>query len=92
VSGVHISDLTALYGLLIWKILKKEIIPSAKEGYYFALAHHLYWWEVMDHLASALKARNLLTHTKVETWLSDDAAAEAMGVPAQFVKPLWNDG
>ena len=92
VSGVHISDLTALYGLIIEKILRKEALPSGTEGYYFALAHSFVWWEVLDHLAAALKARDLITDTKVQAWANDEAAAEVLGIPVPFVQPLWNSG
>ncbi|MCJ1457103.1 hypothetical protein MMC28_007469 [Mycoblastus sanguinarius] len=92
VSGVHISDFTALYGRIIEKILQKEALPSGTEGYYFALAHESFQWEVLDHLAVALNARGLVTDSKTQLWPSDEAAAEAFGVPVQFVKPIWNSG
>jgi len=92
VSGVHISDLTALYGQIIEKITKKEIIPSGEEGYYFALAHTIMWWEALDHLAEALKARGIATDSKTYVWSSDEAAAQVLGVPARFVQVLWNSG
>ena len=89
---MHISDLTALYGQIIQKILQKEAIPSGTEGYYFALAHDLQWWEVLDRLAIALKARGLVTDSKTEVWPSDEFAAESFGVPVAFVQALWNSG
>lgn len=92
VSGVHISDLTALYGRIIDKIHRKETIQSGTEGYYFALAHDLFWWETLDHLAAALNARGLVTDSKTRLWPSDEAAAEALGVPVPFVQLLWNSG
>ncbi|KAL9086375.1 MAG: hypothetical protein Q9165_007161 [Trypethelium subeluteriae] len=92
VSGVHISDLTALYGRIVQKILQNEPLPSGTEGYYFALAHDLIWWQVLDELAITLNARGLATTPDTSIWSSDEAAAEAMGVPVQFVQPLWNSG
>lgn len=92
VSSVHISDLTALYGLIIEKILHKEAIPDGTEGYYFAVAHDLHWWEISDKLAVALNARGLVTDTKTQLWPSDEVAAKSLGVPEQFVQPLWNSG
>ena len=74
------------------KVLKKEELPSNEEGYYFALAHDLHWWEVLDHLATSLKARGLVTDSTIQTWPSDAAAAEALGVPEQFLQVLWNAG
>ena len=91
-SGVHISDLTALYGRIIEKILQKEALQSGAEGYYFALAHDLLWWEVLDQLAVALNARNLVTDSKTQIWPNDEAAAKSLGVPVQFVQLLWNSG
>ena len=92
VGGVHISDLTALYGQIIQKILQKEAIPSGAEGYYFALAQYFAWWEVMDRLAMALDARGLVTNTETEIWPNDEDAADALGVPVQFLQALWNSG
>ncbi|KAL9044052.1 MAG: hypothetical protein Q9214_002786 [Letrouitia sp. 1 TL-2023] len=89
-SSVHISDLTALYGRIIEKILQKEEIPNGTEGYYFAVAHKLHQWEFLDKLAVALNARGLVTDTKIQLWPSDEAAAEALGFPQQFVQILWN--
>ncbi|KAG6997644.1 hypothetical protein G7Y79_00039g076060 [Physcia stellaris] len=92
VSGVHISDLTALYGQIVQKILQQEALPSGKEGYYFALAHDLYSWEYLDHLAVTLHARGLVSEPKTELWASDEAAAKSLGVPVQFLQTLWNSG
>ncbi len=91
-SAVHISDLIALYGRIVENILQKETIPSGTEGYYFALAHDLFWWEALDHLAVVLKARNLVADSKTQIWPNDEVAAEALGVPIQFVQLLWNSG
>lgn len=63
-SGVHISDLAALYGRIIEKILQRQLLPSGTEGYYFALAHDFRWWEVLNHLAVGLDARGLVTDPK----------------------------
>lgn len=89
---MHISDLTALYGRIIEKILQSESLPSGKEGYYFALAHDILLGETLDHLAVALKARGLVADSKTQIYASDEAAAKSLGVPAQFVQPLWNSG
>ncbi|RDW59919.1 hypothetical protein BP6252_13006 [Coleophoma cylindrospora] len=92
VSGVHISDMTALYTTIIEKVIQKETPPSGTEGYYFALAHDISWWELLDHLAKALHARGLVTESKTQVWPSDEAAAEALGIPVQYVQILWNSG
>lgn len=86
---MHIADLTALYWRIVEAVLQDESIPSGTEGYYFALAHKLSIWEFMDHLAVALKARGLIEDSKIETWPSDEFAAESIGIPAQFLEALW---
>ena len=91
-SGVHISDLTGLYARIVEKVLQKEKIPHGTEGYYFALAHDVYFREALDHLALTLKARGIAEDTKTPIWPSDEAAAEALGVPVQYLQPLWNSG
>ncbi|KAI9706233.1 MAG: hypothetical protein M1820_004808 [Bogoriella megaspora] len=92
VSGVHISDITTLYERIVEKVLQKEELPSGTEGYYFALAHDLVWWEVLDRLGIALKARGLVTSPETQIWPNDEVAAESMGVPVKYLQPLWNSG
>ena len=92
ISGVHITDLTALYRLIVEKILLKETLPSGTEGYYFALAHNVQWWESLDRLAIALHARGLIDDAETSTWPNYEAAAEALGIPLQFVQLLWSTG
>lgn len=89
---MHISDLTALYGRIIENILQGELLPTGREGYYFALAHYLHLGEVLDHLAIQLKARGLITDSKTKVYLNDEAAASSLGIPVPFVRPLWNSG
>ncbi|RDW72784.1 uncharacterized protein DSM5745_07956 [Aspergillus mulundensis] len=92
VSAVHISDLTALYGRIVEKILLGETLPCGKEGYYFALAHDLFLGEVLDHLALALKSRGLAPDRDTRVYPNDQVAADLLGVPEQFVQTLWNSG
>ncbi|QKX57751.1 uncharacterized protein TRUGW13939_04871 [Talaromyces rugulosus] len=92
VSAVHISDLTALYGRIIDKVLRDETLPCDKEGYYFALAHDLFLGEVLDRMALALKSRGLIAEPGTRVYPNDHAAAESLGVPEQFVQTLWNSG
>jgi hypothetical protein len=84
--------MTAFYERILEKIIQKEPLDSGKSGYYFALAHSVKWWELLDHLAAALKARGLINDTTIDVWPSDEAAAEAINVPAAFVQALWNSG
>ncbi|KAK9779764.1 putative NAD-dependent epimerase/dehydratase domain-containing protein [Seiridium cardinale] len=92
VSGVHITDLTALYWRIIEAVLQNQSIPSGTEGYYFALAHDIHIWEFLDRLATALKARGLVDDSNVATWPNDEVAAESIGVPSQFLAALWKSG
>lgn len=89
---MHISDLAALYGGIIAKILHNEPLPNGIEGYYFALAHDIYMSDAIGHLARALKARGLIADPTPQLLTSDETAAEILGVPAPFVQPLWNSG
>ena len=84
--------MTALYGRIVERILRNETPPSGTEGYYIALANDLSWWEVIERLTAALKARGLVTETEIPTWPSYEVAAQALGVPAPFVQPLWDAG
>ncbi|KAL3480460.1 hypothetical protein BJX99DRAFT_254451 [Aspergillus californicus] len=92
VSAVHISDLTALYRRIIEKVLLGETLPCDKEGYYFALAHDLFLGEMLEHLTQALESRGLVTDRETRVYPNDQVAAELLGVPEQFVQPLWNSG
>ena len=89
---MHITDLTALYGRILDKILRKEPLSNGKEGYYFALSHDVVWRETLDHLVAALNARGLITDSKIKIWPSDEFAAEALQVPRGFVQAFWNAG
>ena len=86
--ALHISDLTALYALLVEKILQKEPIPSGEKGYYFAMAHKISWWTVMSYLAKGLHQRGLVTEPEAQTWPSYDMAADNLGWPRQFVRAM----
>ncbi|KAI1378883.1 NAD(P)-binding protein [Hypoxylon crocopeplum] len=86
--AAHISDLTALYALLVEKILQKESMPSGENGHYFAMAHRAPWWDVMQRLADALYAHELVKEPKVQTWPSDDIAADTLGFPRPFIRGI----
>ncbi|KAI1127903.1 hypothetical protein F5Y10DRAFT_241680 [Nemania abortiva] len=84
--AVHISDLAEYYVLILRKILQGEKIPSGEEGYYFAVAHEVGWWDISQGLADALYARGLVTDPTAKFWPSDDMAAEALELPRQYVR------
>lgn len=87
---VHISDLIIFYALLTKTILRKEQLPSGKDGYYFVTARSVYWWDILDGLAVALHARGLVTEPTTRVWPSDEVAGEAFGVPAQYAQSIFN--
>lgn len=91
-SGVHISDLTALFACVVQKILHSDALDSGEKGYYFALAHPLHWHDVARHIGAALKARGLIDSEEPKIWKSDEEAAEDLGIPAAFVGKLLNSG
>jgi hypothetical protein len=84
----HVSDMAALYILLLEKILNKEPLPTGENGYYFAMAHKASWWDVMQQLADALHKRGLVNEAKVEIWPSDEMAAQGLGWPRHFVRAM----
>ncbi|KAF2718890.1 hypothetical protein K431DRAFT_322086 [Polychaeton citri CBS 116435] len=92
VSGVHVSDMSALYRQIVQKVSQNEPIPSGDEGYYLALAHNLEWSKVSHQLAEALFTRGLIKNLKVKIWPNEESAAKALAVPTKFVQPLWNAG
>ncbi|KAM5349180.1 hypothetical protein ACJ41O_009003 [Fusarium nematophilum] len=87
--AVHISDLSALYVLLVQKILEgDQTIPTGEKGYYFAMVHRSPWWKVMDDLAEGLYSRGLVSEPKVHVWPSYDEAADSLGFPRQYVRAI----
>lgn len=92
VAAVHISDLVDVYDRLLQNILVRAEIKNGEKGYYFALGHDLHWHDIAVKLASAMKARGLVTDDETGTWTNTEEAAEALGVPALFVQVLWNSG
>ncbi|KAI1016791.1 hypothetical protein LB504_007046 [Fusarium proliferatum] len=91
-QAVHISDLTSLYCRIIHAVLNHEEIPCGKDGYYFAVAHDMDMWEFQDHLAAAMKARDLVSSDKPEVYPSDEFAAEAIDLPVEFLETLYKSG
>ncbi|KAF2448470.1 NAD(P)-binding protein [Karstenula rhodostoma CBS 690.94] len=92
VSYVHISDLTALYGLLVERILQDEEPPNGTDGFYFSTAYQISSHDFSEHLARALHTRGLVASSTPEVWPSVEAAAEGLSVPVKFVEYLWNSG
>ncbi|KAF4452958.1 NAD(P)-binding domain [Fusarium austroafricanum] len=91
-QAVHITDLTALYWQIIHAVLHDEGIPSGKEGYYFGVAHDMDMWEFMEHLAYVMKTRGLVSEAQPDIFPSDGFAAEAIGIPVQFLDTIFKSG
>ncbi len=70
------------------KILQKESIPSGESGHYFAMAHRVPWWDVMDRLAEGLYKRGLVVDPNPQIWPSDDMAAEYLGFPRPYIRAM----
>ncbi|KAH6658326.1 hypothetical protein BKA67DRAFT_211262 [Truncatella angustata] len=86
--GAHISDLAAFYAILVEKILQMEPIPSGEIGYYFAIAHTVPWWNVMQRIAESLHARGLVTSSQTQIWPSYKMAAEYLNFPLAHVRAM----
>lgn len=85
---MHVSDLTALYVLLLEKILQSEPVPTGESGYYFAMAHRSPWWKVMDGLAKSLHSRGLVKEPEAKVWSSYDVAADTLGFPRLYIRAI----
>ncbi|KAF2111047.1 hypothetical protein BDV96DRAFT_650649 [Lophiotrema nucula] len=90
ISAVHISDLTGFYERIVSKILLGENIPSGVQGYYFAQAFDVSWWEILDHLTTVLHSRGVVADAQPQIWRSHEDAAAGLDIPVEFVKILWN--
>ncbi len=87
---MQVSDLAAYYQLIVEKILHKDRLTSGREGYYFAVAHEMHWWEVLDRLAILLHSRGLIDSPETSIWPSDGEAAAAYQIPAQWLRIAYD--
>lgn len=87
-AAVHVSDLTALYALLVKKIVSGEPLPHNEHGYYFGFAHHAPWHNTINRLAQNLYNRGLVTKPTPEVWASYEEAAEHLGWSPQFARAM----
>ncbi|KAI0143171.1 NAD(P)-binding protein [Xylariaceae sp. FL1272] len=90
--AAHISDLTVFYRLLVEKILSKAPIPSDEHGRYFAVAHRLDWWDILDQLASIMHKRGFVSEPKADVWPSEEAADTASKAPPGWAKIGLSNG
>ncbi|KFY93184.1 hypothetical protein V498_04532 [Pseudogymnoascus sp. VKM F-4517 (FW-2822)] len=77
---VHIADLTALYELLLAKVLAGEKIPSGKRGIYFSETGDFSWKQLSQGLADELAKQGLIKTNEVKS------------ISLQEGADLWTDG
>lgn len=87
---MHVNDLALLYISLIHLLIADKPPPSGKEGYIFASAHGLPWWEVTERFSELAFQRGLISTKEVGIWDSEEQAAEKLGVPAFIISIGWN--
>ncbi|OBR07670.1 Nad dependent epimerase dehydratase family protein [Colletotrichum higginsianum IMI 349063] len=87
-AAAHVTDLAALYVLLIEKILQGDPIPSDEVGIYFGVAYTMSWWKVMSAIARALHSRGLVKDLEPQFWPSYDAAADELGWPRAYTRGM----
>ncbi|GJC90129.1 hypothetical protein ColLi_12967 [Colletotrichum liriopes] len=87
-AAAHVTDLAALYVLLIEKILQGEPIPSDEVGIYFGVAYKISWWKVMSAISQALHSRGLVKDLEPQFWSSYDAAADELGWPRAYIRGM----
>lgn len=80
--------MSALYVLLIEKVLQGEQVPSGEEGYYFAMAHRAPWWKIMSAIAKSLHSRGLVSNPEPQIWPSYDTAADSLGYPRAYIRGM----
>ncbi|WQF88868.1 Putative NAD-dependent epimerase/dehydratase, NAD(P)-binding domain superfamily [Colletotrichum destructivum] len=87
-AAAHVTDLAALYVLLIEKILQGDPIPSDEVGIYFGVAYTMSWWKVMSAIARALHSRGLVKDLEPQFWPSYDTAADELGWPRAYIRGM----
>ncbi|KAK6216565.1 nad dependent epimerase dehydratase family protein [Colletotrichum tabaci] len=96
-AAAHVTDLAALYVLLIEKILQGDPIPSDEVGIYFGVAYTMSWWKVMSAIARALHSQletkaELLTRLRSQVpgnFLWAAVMVESMEI-ATSTRKIWN--
>ncbi|KAL6872173.1 hypothetical protein J3F83DRAFT_734040 [Trichoderma novae-zelandiae] len=88
--AAHISDVVDYYILLIKLIVEEKNPESGEKGYYFAAAHYLSWWEIMEALAKSLHARGLVKEPRAAVWPSVELAEQALGFPSPYVQVAFS--
>lgn len=86
--AAHVTDVAALYILLIEKILEREPIPSDEVGFYFGNAFKTSWWNIMSGISQALHARGLVKNSEPQVWTSYETAADELDWPRAYIRGM----
>lgn len=89
---VHILDLVEYYARLTEAILEQREVPMGKQGYYMVLSHSTSWWDILDGFAKVLYARGLIDDKETYVWPSDEFAANALEMPINYARSIYNSG
>ncbi|CAG9950270.1 unnamed protein product [Clonostachys rosea f. rosea IK726] len=89
-QAIHVTDLARFYTSIIRSIVHGNAPVGGLDGYFFASAHKLPWWDLLHCLASRLHAKGLVSTTDVNIWPNGDLAAKSFGMPLEYVKIGWN--
>lgn len=84
----HVTDLSALYLLLIEKILQRETIPSDEAGIYFGAAFKTSQWKILSAISKSLHSRGLVKQLEPQVWSSYDTAADELGWPRAYIRGM----
>ncbi|CAH0056885.1 unnamed protein product [Clonostachys solani] len=89
-QAIHVTDLARFYGSIIRSIVHGKAPVGGQDGYFFASAHKLPWWDLLHCLASRLHAKGFVSTAEVNVWPNEDLAAKSFGMPLEFVRIGWN--
>ncbi|CAG9977431.1 unnamed protein product [Clonostachys byssicola] len=89
-QAIHVTDLARFYTSIIRTIVHGNAPVGGQDGYFFASAHKLPWWDLLHCLASRLHAKWLVSTADVNVWPNGDLAAESFGMPLEYVRIGWN--
>lgn len=82
----HVDDTTALYDLVLGKLLSGANLPSGKNGIYFAGDGRSSWKQVAQGIAKAGFELGVLKEKEPRSTSLEDIAQQAGGAPVQFIE------
>ncbi|VUC23390.1 unnamed protein product [Clonostachys rosea] len=89
-QAIHVADLARFYARIIHCIVHGNAPVGGADGYFFASAHKIPWWDLLHHLAGRLHAKGLISTADVNVWPNENLAVESFGMSLEFVKIGWN--